>query len=95
MPPARRWRRSPRCFGVEDGDDVAAAAAAGSTIRGLNERIGMDMGLAEAGVKPDDHDRIVADAMKSTLLKNNPVPGTEEGCGRCSSGRCDAAVKVR
>jgi alcohol dehydrogenase len=69
-----------RCFGFEDGDEAAAAAAAGSTIRGLNQRIGMDMGLAEAGVKPDDHDRIVADAMKSYLLKNNPVPGTEEGC---------------
>jgi alcohol dehydrogenase len=69
-----------RCFGAAGTHDDVAAAQAGDAIRKLNSRIGMDMGLAEAGVKDGDHDRIVADAMKSYLLKNNPEPGTPEGC---------------
>lgn len=69
-----------RCFGADAGDEAEAAASAGAVIRRLNKRIGMDMRLAEAGVKTEDHDRIVADAMKSYLLRNNPVPGTEAGC---------------
>ncbi len=69
-----------RTFGVDESDDEAAAALAGETIAALNERIGLGMRLEEAGVRADDHDRIVEDAMKSYLLKNNPVPGTPEGC---------------
>jgi alcohol dehydrogenase class IV len=65
-----------RCFG---GDD-AGAADAGRVIRSLNERIGMDMRLTEAGVKSEDLDRIVDDAMASYLLKNNPEPGTPALC---------------
>ncbi len=68
-----------RTFGV-DGDDAAAAAGAGDAVRHLNERIGMATGLRAAGVRDEDHDQIVADAMKSYLLRNNPVPGTPEGC---------------
>jgi alcohol dehydrogenase class IV len=40
----------------------------------------MGMRLAEAGVQDADHDRLVEDAMKSYLLRNNPIPGTPEGC---------------
>ncbi len=69
-----------RTFGVDEPDPDAAATAAGATIAALNDRIGMGIGLADAGVQPDDHGRIVEDAMKSYLLKNNPVPGTPEGC---------------
>lgn len=69
-----------RTFGVDNPDDEAAAALAGDTIRTLNDRIGMGMRLGEAGVTPADHGRIVDDAMKSYLLKNNPIPGTPEGC---------------
>jgi alcohol dehydrogenase class IV len=36
--------------------------------------------LRDAGVRDQDHDRIVDDAMKSYLLRNNPVTGTPEGC---------------
>jgi alcohol dehydrogenase len=71
-----------RCFGVASTDDAAAAAAAGDVVRALNGRIGMGMGLTEAGVKGDDLDRIVTDAMASYLLKNNPVPGSPELCRR-------------
>jgi alcohol dehydrogenase len=71
-----------RCFGLRENDDDAAAALAGDVIRALNERIGMGMRLTEAGVKDDDHDRIIEDAMASYLLKNNPVPGTPEVCRR-------------
>jgi alcohol dehydrogenase len=73
-----------RTFGgdaVDPHDDVAAAARAGDVIRALNERIGMGQRLADAGVRAEDHDRIVADAMNSYLLRNNPVPGTPERCG--------------
>jgi alcohol dehydrogenase class IV len=38
--------------------------------------------LTEAGVKGDDLDRIVTDAMASYLLKNNPVPGSPDLCRR-------------
>lgn len=69
-----------RAFGVSDGDDETAAAQAGSTIRALNERIGLGAGLRESGVRDEDHDRIVADAMTSYLLKNNPITGTPELC---------------
>lgn len=69
-----------RLFGVDDADDEGAAAVAGRAIRDLNARIGMGMGLAEAGVREEDHAQIVDDAMKSYLLKNNPVSGTPEGC---------------
>ncbi len=69
-----------RSFGVDEAGDEAAAARAGDTVRALNERIGMGQRLADAGVKADDHDRIVADAMQSYLLKNNPIPGTPDGC---------------
>ena len=69
-----------RLFGVEDRNDEAAAAGAGQAIRSLNGRIGMGMGLAEAGVDLDDSSRIVDDAMNSYLLKNNPIEGTPEGC---------------
>jgi alcohol dehydrogenase class IV len=72
-----------RCFGGGgDLDDAAAAASAGDVIRALNQRIGMGMRLTEAGVKDDDLDRIVTDAMASYLLKNNPVPGSPELCRR-------------
>jgi len=40
------------------------------------------MRLTEAGVKDDDLERIVTDAMASYLLKNNPAPGTPELCRR-------------
>lgn len=69
-----------RLFGVDDPNDESAAALAGETIKNLNNRIGMGMGLAEAGVKAEDHGRLVDDAMKSYLLKNNPITGTPEGC---------------
>lgn len=69
-----------RTFGVDIDDDEGAAARAGAVITELNDRIGMGMRLTEAGVSDDDHDRIVADAMQSYLLKNNPIPGTPEGC---------------
>ena len=69
-----------RTFGIDETNDEAAAAQASEVISSLNERIGMGMGLAEAGVDPDDHPRIVDDAMKSYLIKNNPVVGTHEGC---------------
>ena len=69
-----------RIFGVDEPDDETAAGLAGATIRALNDRIGMGMGLEEAGVQPADHGVIVDDAMKSYLLKNNPIPGTPEGC---------------
>lgn len=69
-----------RLFGVDDPDDEGAAAAAGDTIRSLNERIGMGMRLEEAGVRAEDHGRIVDDAMRSYLLRNNPITGTPEGC---------------
>lgn len=69
-----------RTFGVDEADDETAAGLAGSTIRALNDRIGMGMRLEEAGVKSADHSLIVDDAMKSYLLKNNPIPGTPEGC---------------
>lgn len=68
-----------RTFGV-GGDDAAAAAGAADAVRRLNDRIGMATGLRASGVRDDDHDQIVADAMKSYLLRNNPVPGTPEGC---------------
>jgi len=71
-----------RCFGLVVSDDAAAAAKAGEVIRALNDRIGMGMRLTEAGVKDDDLERIVTDAMASYLLKNNPVPGTPELCRR-------------
>lgn len=69
-----------RTFGVDLADDEGAAAQAGAAITALNERIGMGMRLAEAGVREEDHGRIVDDAMQSYLLRNNPVPGTPEGC---------------
>lgn len=69
-----------RTFGVAEPDDERAAALAGDTVRALNDRIGMGMRLAEAGVQDADHDRLVEDAMKSYLLRNNPIPGTPEGC---------------
>ena len=69
-----------RTFGVHEADDERAAARAGATIAALNERIGMGRRLRDAGVRDDDHDRIVADAMNSYLLRNNPVTGTAEGC---------------
>lgn len=69
-----------RTFGVDDADDEAAAARAGATITALNDRIGMGTRLGESGVRPEDHDRIVDDAMKSYLLRNNPIEGTPEGC---------------
>jgi len=69
-----------RTFGVDSADDETAAGLAGATVRALNERIGMGTRLREAGVRDADHSRIVDDAMKSYLLKNNPVPGTPEGC---------------
>ncbi len=69
-----------RTFGVDVADDEGAAAVAGDTIRALNDRIGMGMRLREAGVLDGDHDRLVDDAMHSYLLKNNPIPGTPEGC---------------
>ncbi len=69
-----------RTFGVDEPGDEAAAARAGDTVRALNERIGMGQRLADAGVKAVDHDRIVADAMQSYLLKNNPIAGTPDGC---------------
>lgn len=69
-----------RTFGVDEADDETAAAQAGETIRLLNDRIGMGMRLREAGVEDKDHGRIIDDAMKSYLLKNNPIPGTPEGC---------------
>ncbi|MCU0271638.1 MAG: iron-containing alcohol dehydrogenase [Acidimicrobiales bacterium] len=69
-----------RTFGVERADDEGAAAQAGAAITALNERIGLGMRLTEAGVRAEDHDRIVDDAMQSYLLRNNPVPGTPEGC---------------
>ena len=71
-----------RCFGLDEGDDGTAAARAGDVIRALNERIGMGMRLTEAGVKDDDLDRIVTDALASYLLKNNPVPGSPDLCRR-------------
>jgi alcohol dehydrogenase class IV len=71
-----------RCFGCNDADDTTAAAAAGDVVRSLNDRIGMGMRLTEAGVKDDDLERIVSDAMGSYLLKNNPVPGSPELCRR-------------
>jgi len=71
-----------RCFGCADADDATAAAAAGDVVRALNDRIGMGMRLTEAGVKDDDLERIVSDAMASYLLKNNPVPGSPELCRR-------------
>jgi len=69
-----------RTFGADIADDERAAAEAGATIAALNERIGMATRLGEAGVKVEDHDRLVDDAMKSYLLKNNPIPGTPQGC---------------
>jgi alcohol dehydrogenase len=69
-----------RTFGVVDDDDARAARAAGAAIRALNDRIGMGTRLRDAGVRDQDHDRIVDDAMKSYLLRNNPVTGTPEGC---------------
>jgi alcohol dehydrogenase len=69
-----------RTFGVDVGDDEGAAAQAGAAITALNERIGLGMRLTEAGVRAEDHDRIVDDAVQSYLLRNNPVPGTPEGC---------------
>ncbi|MGI9622104.1 MAG: iron-containing alcohol dehydrogenase family protein [Acidimicrobiales bacterium] len=69
-----------RLFGADGVDDESAAGQAGAIISSLNERIGMGMGLAESGVQVADHDRIVDDAMKSYLLKNNPIEGTPEGC---------------
>jgi alcohol dehydrogenase class IV len=69
-----------RTFGVDLADDEGAAAQAGAAITALNERIGMGMRLTEAGVREEDHDRLVDDAMQSYLLRNNPVPGTPEGC---------------
>lgn len=69
-----------RTFGVDERDVGVAAAAAGRTIRSLNDRIGMGKRLAESGVLEADHDRLVDDAMASYLLKNNPVPGTPDGC---------------
>lgn len=69
-----------RTFGVDETDDHAAAARAAQTISDLNGRIGMGMRLREAGVRDDDHTRLVDDAMISYLLKNNPVPGTANGC---------------
>ena len=69
-----------RKFGVDDVSDEGAAAQAGETIKALNDRIGMGMQLAEAGVVEADHKQIVDDAMNSYLLKNNPIPGTPEGC---------------
>ena len=64
------------CFGGQSAED------AGAVIRALNQRIGMDMGLTEAGVRDQDIDRIVDDAMASYLLKNNPQPGTPDLCRR-------------
>jgi alcohol dehydrogenase len=72
-----------RTFGgdaVDPRDDRAAAAVAGDVVRALNERIGLGQRLADAGVRAEDHDRIVADAMNSYLLRNNPVPGTPDAC---------------
>ena len=69
-----------RTFGVDDADDEGAAAQAGAAITALNERIGLGMRLAEAGVAEADHDRIVDDAMQSYLLRNNPIDGTPDGC---------------
>jgi len=69
-----------RTFGVQASDDESAAALAGRAITKLNNRIGLGMRLTEAGVRADDHDRIAADAMRSYLIKNNPVVGTTEGC---------------
>lgn len=69
-----------RLFGVQDADDEGAAALAGDVIRSLNDRIGMGMGLAEAGVNSEDLERIIDDSMDSYLLKNNPIAGTPEGC---------------
>jgi len=70
-----------RTFGADPAlDDAGAAAVAGDVIRALNGRIGMDQRLEAAGVRAEDHDRIVDDAMKSYLLRNNPVPGTPATC---------------
>jgi alcohol dehydrogenase class IV len=69
-----------RCFGSTTADDHAAAQEAGSVIRALNERIGMGMRLTEAGVRDQDIDRLVDDAMASYMLKNNPTPGSPELC---------------
>ena len=69
-----------RTFGVQASDDESAAALAGRAITELNNRIGLGMRLTEAGVKVEDHERLAADAMQSYLIKNNPVPGTTEGC---------------
>jgi alcohol dehydrogenase len=69
-----------RCFGATASDDRDAAQQAGAVIRALNERIGMGMRLAEAGVRDQDVERLVTDAMASYMLKNNPRPGSPELC---------------
>jgi alcohol dehydrogenase len=69
-----------RAFGIHEPDDASAACCASDAIQRLNQRIGLSMGLREAGVQESDHDRIVQDALASYLLVNNPVPGTPDTC---------------
>jgi alcohol dehydrogenase class IV len=69
-----------RALGIDEPSDASAAGCASDAIRRLNQRIGLSMGLREAGVREADHDRIVQDALASYLLINNPVPGTPDTC---------------
>ncbi len=69
-----------RTFGVIEIDDERAAAQAGYTIANLNQQIGMGMRLSEAGVRATDHNHLIDEALKSYLIKNNPITGTAEGC---------------
>ena len=68
-----------RVFGV-DGNDETAAGLAGQTIKELNARIGLGMGLREAGVQEQDFAQVAEEAMQSYLMRNNPIEGTPEAC---------------
>jgi alcohol dehydrogenase len=69
-----------RVFGVDGGNDETVAALAGQTIKELNARIGLGMGLREAGVQERDFAQVAEEAMQSYLMRNNPIEGTPEAC---------------
>ena len=69
------------CAALVAGLALGTAAQAGETIKALNDRIGMGMQLAEAGVVQADHDQIVNDAMNKAIDNSHrvwpsPDPGT-------------------